>query len=235
MKRLALVPAALLFVIAAAVQAQQGQTPSTSSGQVPPAQPQAQQPQQRPQQPPLGPNEWRIDRSHSQANFSVRHNVVSTVRGQLGPMSGRIEYDGKDVKSIVVDVAIDVTGITTANESRDKDLRSENFFDTAKFPNMTFKSKRIEPGANGKFKVVGDLTIRDQTREVVLDVEGPSNVMKNQRGVLIGATATTTINRRDFGILYNRMIEALPVVSDEVQVTIDLQLNRPALPGTTQQ
>jgi polyisoprenoid-binding protein YceI len=150
-------------------------------------------------------------------------------------MSGRIEYDGKDVKSIVVDVAIDVTGITTANESRDKDLRSENFFDTAKFPNMTFKSKRIEPGANGKFKVVGDLTIRDQTREVVLDVEGPSNVMKSQRGVLIGATATTTINRRDFGILYNRMIEALPVVSDEVQVTIDLQLNRPALPGTTQQ
>jgi polyisoprenoid-binding protein YceI len=227
MKRLAFVPAALLFTAAIAVQAQQGLTP--------PAQPQAQQPQQRPQQPPLGPNEWRIDRSHSQANFSVRHNVVSTVRGQLGPMSGRIEYDGKDVKSIVVDVTIDVTGITTANEGRDKDLRSEGFFDTAKFPNMTFKSKRIEPVANGKFKMVGDLTIRDQTKEVVLDVEGPSAVMKSQRGVLIGATGTTTINRRDFGILYNRMIEALPVVSDEVQVTIDLQLNRPALPGTTQQ
>ena len=174
-------------------------------------------------------------RSHSQANFSVRHNVVSTVRGQLGPISGKVEYDGKDVRSIVVDVAIDVTGITTSNAGRDKDLRSEGFFDTTKFPSMTFKSKRIEPVANGKFKMVGDLTIRDNTREVVLDVDGPSAVMKSQRGVLIGASATTTINRRDFGILYNRMIEALPVVSDEVTVTIDLELNRPAMPGATQQ
>jgi polyisoprenoid-binding protein YceI len=225
MTRFAFVPAALMFVTAAAIQAQQAQTP--------PAQPQAQQ--QRPAPPPLGPTEWRIDRSHSQANFSVRHNVVSTVRGQLGPISGKIDYDGKDVKSIVVDVAIDVTAISTGSAGRDKDLRSEGFFDTTKFPNMTFKSKRIEPVGNGKFKMVGDLTIRDNTREVVLDVEGPSAVMKTQRGVLIGATATTTINRRDFGINYNRMIEALPVVSDEVQVTIDLELNRPALPGTTQQ
>src|SRR5690606_21371875 len=188
MKRYALVPAALLFVFAAAV------TPSTSSDrgleQNPPAQSQG----QRAQQPPLGPNEWRIDRSHSQANFSVRHNVVSTVRGQLGPISGKIEYDGKDVRSVVVDVAIDVNGITTGNAGRDRDLRSENFFDTAKFPNMTFKSKRSEPVSNGKFKLVGDLTIRDQTKVVVLDVDGPSNVMKSQRGVLIGATATTTIN-----------------------------------------
>ena len=186
MKRFALVPAALLFAAAAVAQAQN-----------PPAQPQAHQPQrqQRPPQPPLGPNEWRIDRSHSQANFSVRHNVVSTVRGQLGPISGKVEYDGKDVRSIVVDVAIDVTGITTSNAGRDKDLRSEGFFDTTKFPSMTFKSKRIEPVANGKFKMVGDLTIRDNTREVVLDVDGPSAVMKSQRGVLIGASATTTINR----------------------------------------
>ena len=229
MKRLALVPAALLFTAAAL----QAQNPSTSSGQAPPAQPQPQPQQQRPQPPPLGPNEWRIDRSHSQANFSVRHNVVSTVRGQLGPISGRIEYDGKDVRSIVVDVAIDVTGISSGNSGRDKDLRSEGFFDTPKFPNRTFKSKRIEPVGNGKFKMIGDLTIRDNTREVVLDVEGPSAVMKTQRGVLIAATATTTINRRDFGILYNRMIEALPVVSDEVQVTIDLELNRPAMPADT--
>ena len=230
MKRFALVPAALLFVAAAAVQPS-GLEPA----QDPPTQPPAQPQQQRPPQPPLGPNEWRIDRSHSQANFSVRHNVVSTVRGQLGPISGKIDYDGKDVRSVVVDVAIDVSGLSTGNAGRDKDLRSEGFFDTAKFPNMTFKSKRIEPVADGKFKMIGDLTIRDSTKEVVLDVEGPSAVMKTQRGVLIAATATTTINRRDFGINYNRMIEALPVVSDEVQVTIDLQLNRPALPGSTQQ
>lgn len=220
MNRFAFVPAALLFVAAAAVQTHTQQAP-------------APQRQQRPQPPPLGPNQWRIDRNHSQANFSVRHNVVSTVRGQLGPISGNVEYDGKDVRSIAVDVAIDVTAISTGSSGRDRDLRSDGFFDTAKFPNMTFKSKRIEPAGDGKFKMVGDLTIRDNTREVVLDVEGPSAVMKTQRGVLIAATATTTINRRDFGINYNRMIEALPVVSDEVQVTIDLQLNRPALPGDT--
>jgi polyisoprenoid-binding protein YceI len=229
MKRYALVPAALLFVFAAAV------TPSTSSDrgleQNPPAQSQG----QRAQQPPLGPNEWRIDGSHSQANFSVRHNVVSTVRGQLGPISGKIEYDGKDVRSITADVTIDVTKINTQNESRDNHLRTDDFFNTEKFPTMSFKSKRVEPVSDGKFRLIGDLTIRDKTNEVVLEVEGPAPVVKTQRGVVTGATATTTISRKAFGILWNRMIEAMPVVSDEVQVTIDLQINRPALPGTTAQ
>ena len=224
MKRYALVPVALLFVAAAAIQAQQ---------QTPPAQPQTQQP--RPQQPPLGPNQWRIDTSHSQANFSVRHNVVSTVRGQLGPITGTIEYDGKDIQSVTADVTIDVTKINTQNQNRDKHLRTDDFFNVETFPNMTFKSRRAEPVSDGKFRLVGDLTIRDKTNEVVLDVEGPSPVMKSQRGVLTGATATTRISRKQFGILWNRMIETMPVVSDEVQITIDLELNRPALPGTTQQ
>ena len=225
MKRFALVPVALLFVAAAAMHAQQP----------PPAQPQAAQQQQRPPQPPLAPNEWRIDRSHSQANFSVKHNVVSTVRGQLGVISGKVEYDGKDVRSITADVTIDVTAINTGNSGRDNDLRSESFFNTAQFPSMTFKSKRIEPVSDGKFRMIGDLTIRDKTKEVVLDVDGPAPVIKGPRGVLTGASATTTINRRDFGILYNRMIEALPVVSDEVVVVIDMELSRPSIPGSTQQ
>jgi polyisoprenoid-binding protein YceI len=232
MKRAIFVPAALALTAVLSAHA-----PSTGSGQAPPQQPPAgaaPQQQQRPPQPPLGPNEWRIDRSHSQANFSVRHNVVSTVRGQLGAISGRIEYDGKDIRSIVADVTIDVTAINTGNSGRDNDLRSDNFFNTAQFPNMTFKSKRIEPVSQGKFRMIGDLTIRDKTKEVVLEVEGPSPTMKSQRGVLTGASATTTINRKEFGIMYNRMIEALPVVSDEVAIVIDLELNRPALPGSTQ-
>ena len=230
MKRFLVMPAAL--ALTAAVAAQTAQTPPQNPPQQPPAG--TQQQQQRPPQAPLGPNEWRIDRNHSQANFSVRHNVVSTVRGQLGAISGKIEYDGKDVKSITADVTIDVTAINTGNQGRDNDLRTDNFFNTATYPNMTFKSKRVEPVSDGKFKLIGDLTIRDKTSEVVLDVEGPSTVVKGPRGVLTGATATTKISRKAFGILYARMIEAMPVVGDEVTVVIDLELNRPALPGSTQ-
>lgn len=229
MKRFASVTGAV--VLAAATLAAQ-------ATQNPPAQPppagQAQQQGQRPPQPPLGPNQWRIDASHSAANFSVRHNVVSTVRGQLGRISGTIEYDGKDIKSVKADVEIDVTTINTQNQGRDNDLRSANFFDVATHPTMKFTSKRVEPVSEGKFKLVGDLTIKGNTKEVVLDVEGPAKVMKSQRGILTGATATTKIIRQDFGLTYNRMIESLPVVSDEVMVTIDLELTRPNAPGSTQ-
>ena len=199
--------------------------------QQPPAPPQQQQ--QRPAPPPLGPNQWAIDAAHSAANFSVRHNVVTTVRGQLGTIRGTIEYDGKDVKSVKADVTIDVTKINTQNERRDNHLRQDDFFNTATYPNMTFKSKRVEPVSDGRFRLIGDLTIRDKTNEVVLDVEGPAPIVKSQRGVLTGATATTKISRKAFGVLWNNLIEAMPVVGDEVTVTIDLELRRPALPGTT--
>jgi polyisoprenoid-binding protein YceI len=209
--------------------------------QNPPAQPPpaaaapAAQPQ-RPAAPPLGPNEWAIDSNHSAANFSVRHNVVTTVRGQLGKISGKVEYDGKDVKSIkAADIAIDVNGINTQVQNRDNHLRSADFFDVANHPTIAFKSKRVEPGAAGRFKLVGDLTIRGNTKEVVLDVEGPSPIMSStgQRGttVLTGATATTKISRKEFGILWNNLIETLPVVGDEVAITIDLELRRTAPPG----
>ena len=227
MKRFVVISAGVLFA-AAGIGAQS--TPPATQAQ-PPAQTAA-APQQQ-QRPPLGPNQWNIDRSHSGASFSVRHNVVSTVRGQLGAITGVIEYDGKDVKSIKADVSIDVTKINTQSEGRDRDLRSDNFFNTEMYPNMTFKSKRVEPVGDGRFKLTGDLTIRDKTKEVTLDVEGPASVVKGPRGVMTGATATTKISRKEFGILYNRMIEAMPVVGDEVTVTIDLELNRPALPGST--
>jgi polyisoprenoid-binding protein YceI len=200
--------------------------------QPPPTQPPAQAGQpQRPPQPPLGPTEWRIDPSHSAANFSVRHNVVATVRGQLGRISGTIHYDGKDITSISADVSIDVKGINTQNGGRDDHLRTADFFDVENHPSMTFKSKRVEPGANGAFKMVGDLTIRGNTKEVVLDVEAPAPIVKTARDVRTGTSATTKISRKEFGILWNRMIETLPVVGDEVSITIDLEVIRPEPPA----
>jgi polyisoprenoid-binding protein YceI len=223
-----------LFAAAALASASviaQSAPPQPPAGQ--PAQPG--QPGQRPQLPPLGPNEWRIDGGHSAASFAVKHNVVSTVRGQLGRITGRIEWDAKDVKTIVADVSIDVKGINSQSEGRDRDLRSANFFDVENHPAITFKSKRVEPQGPGKFRLIGDLTIKTTTKEVALDVEGPAPFMKSQRGILTGASATTKINRHEFGITYNRLIESLPVVGDEVTVTIDLELNRPALPGSSTQ
>ena len=227
MKRLALGSAAVVLAAVSLIAQTPAQQAPPPAAQTPAAQ------QQQQQQPPLGPNQWRIDRSHSGASFSVRHNVVSTVRGSLGAISGTIEYDGKSVSSIKADVAVDVSKINTQNEGRDKHLRSDDFFNTELYPNMTFKSKRVEPAADGRFKLIGDLTIRDKTKEVTLDVEGPAPVVKTQRGVVTGATATTKISRKEFGVLWNRMIEAMPVVGDEVTVTVDLQVNRPAPPGTT--
>ena len=206
-------------------------TQAPPQGQTPPA-----GQQQRPQQPPLGPNQWRIDGSHSAANFSVRHMMVSTVRGQLGRITGTLEFDGKDVNSIKADINIDVNAINTQNEGRDKHLRSPDFFDVANHPNITFKSKRIEAAGAGKFKMIGDLTMRGTTKEVVLDVEGPMPVVKSQRGGLVtGATATTKVNRQEYGLKYSNMIEAGPVVGDEVTITIDIEINRPTPPGTAVQ
>ena len=209
--------------------------PAAQPPLTPPAGAPATQPQ-RPPQPPLGPTEWAIDGSHSAAGFSVKHNVVSTVRGQLGPITGKIEYDGKDVKTVKADVAVDMAKISTQNDRRDTHLRSPDFFDVANHPALTFKSKRVEPGAAGKFKLVGDLTIRGNTKEVVLDVEGPSPIITSPgRGggvtVLTGASATTKISRKEFGVLWNNLIEAMPVVGDEVTVTIDLELRRTAPVG----
>jgi polyisoprenoid-binding protein YceI len=233
MKRVLVIPV-LAAVLAATVGISAQNPPATQA----PAQPQQQQQQQqqpRPPQPPLAPNQWRIDGSHSAANFSVRHLMVSTVRGQLGRITGTLEYDGKDVNSIKADVSIDVTGLSTQNGGRDKHLRSDDFFDVENHPNITLKSKRVEAAGDGRFKLIGDLTIRGTTKEVALDVEGPSPVVKTQRGIATGATATTKVKRLEYGLKYNNMVEAGPVVSDEVTITIDIEATRPAPPGTVAQ
>ena len=174
-----------------------------------------------------GPNTWTVDSGHSGAGFSVKHLMVSTVRGTLGPIKGTIDYDGKSLDSIKVDVSIDVSAINSGNESRDKDLRGEGFFDVARFPTATFKSKRVEAAGAGKFKLIGDLTMHGITKEVALNVDGPSPAVKTQNGgQKVGASATTILNRRDFGLQYNSMVEAVPVVADEIQVTLDIEANK---------
>lgn len=179
------------------------------------------------QAPAVGPNTWTVDTNHSSAGFSVKHMMVSTVRGTLGPVKGTIEYDGKSIESLKADISIDVSGINTGNESRDKDLKSgEGLFEVAKFPTATFKSKRATPSGAGTFKLVGDLTIHGVTKEVTLDVEGPSAPIKQGPSLRAGASATTTINRRDFGLSYSRMVEAAPVVSDDVKITIDVEATK---------
>jgi polyisoprenoid-binding protein YceI len=169
---------------------------------------------------------WTIDPLHSSAQFSVKHMMVSTVRGTLGKVSGTIEYDGTSPASIKADVTIDLAGVNTGTEARDQDLRSPNFFDVAKHPTLTFKSKRVEPAGQGKFKMTGDLTMHGVTKEVALDVDGPSAPLKMGPSLRVGASATTTINRRDFGLQYNKMIEAAPIVGDAVQIQIDVEATR---------
>jgi polyisoprenoid-binding protein YceI len=178
-------------------------------------------------QAPAAATTWKVDTAHSTAGFSVKHMMVATVRGTLGPISGTVDYDGKNVSTIKADISIDVTKINTGNESRDKDLRDTGFFEVTKYPTMKFKSKRVEPGTAGQFRLIGDLTMHGVTKEVTLDVEGPSPAVKVQNGGMkVGATATTKINRRDFGLNYNSVIEAGAVVGDQVTVTIDIEINK---------
>lgn len=178
---------------------------------------------------PASAQTWTLDPNHTRANFSARHMMVTTVRGDFHNITGTVEYDGKDVTKALIHVTIDTRTLDTKLEPRDAQLKDPDFLDVAKYPTMTFTSKRIEPPRGGVFRVVGDLTIRTVTREVVLEVEGPSPVMTDRGTQVIGATATTKINRRDFGMTWNRALEAGGVlVGDEITIAIDIQMRRPA-------
>jgi len=177
-------------------------------------------------------SDWKIDPAHSSAQFSVRHMAISTVRGAFSKVNGLIALDDKDITKSTVDVTIDVTTVDTREPSRDNDLRSDKFFDVAHFPTMTFKSKKVEQLSPGKLKVTGDLTIRGTTKEVVLDVEGPTAPVKdpwgNQRAA---ATATAKVNRQDFGVKWNATMDnGGVVVGDDVNITIDVEMIKQAPP-----
>ena len=171
---------------------------------------------------------WRIDPLHSLAQFSVRHMMISTVRGQFGGVKGSIEYDPKNPAAARVEATIDCTTINTGEPKRDNDLKGEEFFDIKKYPVMTFRSKRVEVAGPGRLKVTGDLTINAVTKQVVLDVEGPTEPIKDTQGrQKIGVSGTTKISRKEFGILYNPILETGGVaVSDEVSIVLDIELIR---------
>jgi len=177
--------------------------------------------------PAAAPNTWTIDAAHSAANFAVKHMMVSTVRGVLGPVSGSIVWDGKNTSSVSADVTIDVTKLSTGVAQRDTHLRTPDFFAAEQFPTMKFKSRKVIAGANGAFTLVGDLTIRDVTREVTLDVEAPAAVITSQGTQRTATTATTTINRFDYNLKWNQLIEAGgAIVGADVKVTIDLEVTK---------
>ena len=166
---------------------------------------------------------WQIDPNHTAAQFSVKHLGVSTVRGAFTKVSGSAKMDTSDPTKDSLTATIDASSVDTRVQMRDNDLRSPNFLDTQKFPSITFRSKQVKSAGNGRLQITGDLTIHGVTNEVVLDVDGPTAAIKdpwgNQR---IGASASTTIKRQDFGITY------LPgVVGDDITITIDAELIQP--------
>ena len=172
------------------------------------------------------PVKWAIDASHSSATFGVRHMMVTTVRGQFNVLSGSVEVVGNDPTTAKVSVTIDAASIDTRDAKRDEHLRSADFFEVAKFPTLTFISKKVERAANGKLAMTGDLTIRGVTREVVLDLEGPTAEVKDPWGnSRVGLIGTTTINRKDYGLTWNKALETGGLlVGEDVTITIDVSL-----------
>ena len=167
-----------------------------------------------------------IDPLHSGAHFSVRHLMISTVRGEFTGVTGSVTYDPKDSTRDTVEATIDCSTVNTGVAKRDAQLRTTDFFDVARYPVMKFKSTRVEKMGDGRLKVTGDLTINATTQEVVLNVEGPSASIRDPRGnEKIGLAASTQISRKKFGLIWNETMESGGVaVADEVSVSLDLEL-----------
>lgn len=175
--------------------------------------------------------EYEIDPTHSSASFTVKHMMVSNVRGEFGKIQGTASWSRPDYADAKVDVTIDAASIDTRDAKRDAHLKSADFFDVAKFPTLTFKSKRVHKGQEaGHLTLVGDLTIHGVTREVAFDVTGPSPEMKAPWGqIRVGAEAKAKINRKDFGLLWNKALEAGGVlVGDEVNIDFAVELVKKA-------
>jgi polyisoprenoid-binding protein YceI len=164
---------------------------------------------------------WEIDPNHTTSQFSVRHLGISTVRGVFEKTAGTVVYDPSNPSKTQIDATLEVSSVNTRIARRDNDLRSPNFFDVAKYPTITFKSKKAEIAGQGKLRITGDLTIHGVTKEVMLDVDGPSQPVNAMGGVRMGAEGTTKINRRDFGVN-----GAATVAGDEVQIILDVELKR---------
>ena len=163
---------------------------------------------------------WQIDPNHTAAQFSVRHMGISTVRGAFTKVSGSAQYDPSNLSKTSIDATIDASSVDTRVSMRDDDLRSPNYFDVTKYPTITFKSKSVQAVGEGKLKIVGDLTIHGVTKEVALDVDGPSAPVTDPKGNShLGASASTTVNRKDFGVGGSSN-----VVGEDITITIDVEL-----------
>ena len=173
---------------------------------------------------------WDIDPAHTSAQFAVKHLMVSTVRGTLGAVTGTAVFDEADISKSSVQATIDVAGIDTREAKRDAHLKSPEFLDAAKFPTITFKSKKVESVGADKFKITGDLTIRGVTKEVTLDVEGTPKPLNDPFGkVRMGGSAHTRINRQDFGVNFSKTMDnGGLVVGNDVDVTIDIEIVKKA-------
>jgi polyisoprenoid-binding protein YceI len=171
---------------------------------------------------------WEFDPPHTGIQFKVRHLMVSSVRGDFEKVSGKIVYDEADVTKSTADITIDAASINTRVAKRDEHLRSPDFLDAAKYPAISFTSKRVEKTGTGTLKMTGDLTIRGVTKEVVLTVEGPTPPIKDLQGnARVGGQATAKISRKDFGLVWNKALETGGVaVGDEVEITIDVEIYR---------
>ena len=168
---------------------------------------------------------WKIDPAHSAAEFKVKHMMISNVKGSFRALSGVLNLDEADVTGSSVEAFLPVATLSTGDEQRDGHLKSADFFDAEKFPTITFKSNEVKRTGEGEYAVTGDLTLRGVTKPVTFAVEGPSAPGKDPWGNLrIGLSATTRINRKDFGLTWNSALEAGGVlVGDEVGLTLDVQ------------
>ena len=168
---------------------------------------------------------WNIDPAHSTAQFTVRHLAISNVSGNFTKVTGTVVLNEKDLTQSQVNAVIDASSVDTRVADRDKDLRSPNFLDVEKYPTLEFKSKRIV-NSGGKLQMIGDLTLHGTTREVTLDVDGPTPELNDPWGnVRRGFSASTTINRKDYGVVWNNTLKTgEAVVGDSVKIQIDVEL-----------
>lgn len=171
-------------------------------------------------------NAWSVDTSHSAARFTVRHMMVSNLAGQFQKVSGTVQYDGKNLNKASVDATIDATSVDTHDSQRDEHLRGKDFFETDKYPSISFKSKQVTPAKDGSFKILGTLTMHGVSRDVTLEAEPLAPAVKDPWGkTRTGTSATTKINRKDFGITYGKNLDnGGAMVGDDVKITIDIEL-----------
>lgn len=171
-----------------------------------------------------GLQRWQVDTSHSHVGFAVRHMMVSTVRGTFGEVDGFIDFDQDDPSTAKIDIQIDAASIDTHDDTRDQHLRSADFFDAENYPKLVFVSRSVEPISGDRFRVIGDLTIRDITQEVVAEATFEGTHGDPWGGTRVGFSATAEINRHDYNLNWNQALEAGGVVvGEKVKINLELQ------------